>query len=103
MDCKKIIENGETYLGIELDSTRIKAILIGKDYKPLASGNHTWENRLEDGVWSYDFYGLAQYSSALEYCVHATRTCWTSTTTFVNTEKVLTMGRIISLLAYKSR
>ena len=43
----------KTYLGIELGSTRIKAVLIGEDFAPVASGGHDWENRLEDGVWTY--------------------------------------------------
>jgi len=46
------IEN-KTALGIELGSSRIKAVLIGEDYMPIASGSHDWENRLEDGVWTY--------------------------------------------------
>jgi sugar (pentulose or hexulose) kinase len=40
-------------LGIELGSTRIKAVLIGPDHAPLASGSHEWENQLVDGVWTY--------------------------------------------------
>ena len=40
-------------LGIELGSTRIKAQLIDADSKPIASGNFDWENRLEDGFWTY--------------------------------------------------
>ena len=40
-------------LGIELGSTRIKAVLIGPDHVPLASGSHDWENQLVDGLWSY--------------------------------------------------
>lgn len=43
----------DTYLGIELGSTRIKAVLIDKTHRPLASGDHTWENRYEDGKWTY--------------------------------------------------
>ena len=43
----------KTYLGIELGSTRIKAVLIGLDHQQLASGSHTWENRLENGLWTY--------------------------------------------------
>jgi len=43
----------ETYLGIELGSTRIKAVLIDKTHCVIASGNHTWENRLENGMWTY--------------------------------------------------
>ena len=50
---KQEIMDGETMLGIELGSTRIKAVLIGKDYMPIAFGSHTWENRYEDGVWTY--------------------------------------------------
>lgn len=50
---KQTIIDGKTALGIELGSTRIKAVLIGKDDKPVASGCHDWENRLEDGVWTY--------------------------------------------------
>ena len=45
------IREGKTVLGIELGSTRIKAVLIGADHSPIAAGNHDWENRLEDGVW----------------------------------------------------
>ena len=42
-----------TALGIELGSTRIKAVLVGQDHAPIASGDHTWENRLENGYWTY--------------------------------------------------
>ncbi|MCL1877406.1 MAG: FGGY family carbohydrate kinase, partial [Defluviitaleaceae bacterium] len=41
------------YLGIELGSTRIKSVLINEAYKPVAIGSHTWENRLENGFWTY--------------------------------------------------
>lgn len=50
---KKQIEEGRTALGIELGSTRIKAVLIGEDSVPLAAGSHEWENRLESGIWTY--------------------------------------------------
>ena len=43
----------ETALGIELGSTRIKAVLIDRNHRPIASGSHEWENRLENGVWTY--------------------------------------------------
>ena len=43
----------QTAIGIEFGSTRIKAVLIGRDHKPLASGSCGWENRLEDGLWTY--------------------------------------------------
>ena len=47
------IELGRTVLGIELGSTRIKAVLIGSDHNPIASGTFDWENRYENGVWTY--------------------------------------------------
>lgn len=43
----------KTYLGIEFGSTRIKAILVDEDSKVVASGAHDWENRLENGIWTY--------------------------------------------------
>jgi sugar (pentulose or hexulose) kinase len=47
------INAAETYLGIEFGSTRIKAVLIDRDHKLVASGSHTWENRFENGLWTY--------------------------------------------------
>jgi sugar (pentulose or hexulose) kinase len=52
-DIQKAIANGKTALGIEFGSTRIKAVLIGADHAPLASGSYEWENRYENGVWTY--------------------------------------------------
>ena len=52
-DIQKAIESGKTALGIELGSTRIKAVLIGEDHAPIASGSHEWENRYENGIWTY--------------------------------------------------
>ena len=40
-------------MGLELGSTRIKAVLIDMSFHPVASGEFTWESRLEDGVWTY--------------------------------------------------
>ncbi|MGN6273407.1 MAG: xylulokinase [Protaetiibacter sp.] len=42
-----------TFLGIELGSTRIKACVIDAEGRTLATGSHSWENRLEDGRWTY--------------------------------------------------
>ena len=42
-----------SFLGIELGSTRIKSVLIDEHGKLLASGAHDWENRLENGIWTY--------------------------------------------------
>lgn len=52
-DTQKAIESGKTVLGIEFGSTRIKAVLIGEDQAPIASGSHEWENRYENGIWTY--------------------------------------------------
>ena len=52
-DTQKAIESGKTVLGIEFGSTRIKAVLIGEDHLPIASGSHEWENKHENGVWTY--------------------------------------------------
>lgn len=57
------IREGKTTLGIELGSTRIKAVLAGPDHAPAASGSHDWENRLENGIWTYtlaDIWGGVQ-------------------------------------------
>jgi sugar (pentulose or hexulose) kinase len=52
-DTQKAIESGKTVLGVEFGSTRIKAVLIGEDHTPIAAGSHEWENRHENGVWTY--------------------------------------------------
>ena len=50
---KKNIEAGKTALGIEFGSTRIKAVLVDEHNVPVASGSHEWENRYENGIWTY--------------------------------------------------
>lgn len=50
---KNAITNGQTSIGIELGSTRIKAVLIGSNNMPLASGSYDWENSYESNVWTY--------------------------------------------------
>lgn len=52
-DVKNTIVNGKAVLGIEFGSTRIKAVLVDENNMPIASGDHGWENRLENGVWTY--------------------------------------------------
>ncbi len=47
------LNNGKAVLGIEFGSTRIKAVLVDGEGTPIASGSHDWENRLENGVWTY--------------------------------------------------
>ncbi len=62
LDPKSTIEQGKAILGIEFGSTRIKAVLIDEENKPIAQGCHEWENQLADGLWTYSteaiWYGL---------------------------------------------
>ncbi|MBQ6226968.1 MAG: FGGY-family carbohydrate kinase [Prevotella sp.] len=62
MNAKQTIESGKAILGIEFGSTRIKAVLIDEENKPIAQGSHEWENQLVDGLWTYSveaiWYGL---------------------------------------------
>ena len=53
LDAKSTIESGKAILGIEFGSTRIKAVLIDQENKPIAQGSHTWENQFVDGLWTY--------------------------------------------------
>jgi sugar (pentulose or hexulose) kinase len=69
IDGRQAIGEGRTALGIELGSTRIKAVLIGPDHGPLAVGNHDWENQFVDRIWTYSldavWTGLQQCYAAL--------------------------------------
>ena len=69
MDLKK------TALGIELGSTRIKAVLIDEKHIPIASGDYEWENQLVNGIWTYSMdsvhTGLRACFSALAANVRA--------------------------------
>lgn len=47
------IRAGKTALGIEFGSTRIKVVLIDDTYETIAAGDHSWENHLENGLWTY--------------------------------------------------
>ena len=53
MENRELIKSGKAVLGLELGSTRIKAVLVGDDYIPMASGSHEWENKLVDNIWTY--------------------------------------------------
>ncbi|WP_062298580.1 xylulokinase [Demequina maris] len=53
IDVAAAIAAGETSLGIELGSTRIKACLIGPDHEVIATGSHAWENQFVDRLWTY--------------------------------------------------
>lgn len=45
---------GNCFVGIELGSTTIKAVLIGSDLEPMASGSSTWSSQLVNGYWTYE-------------------------------------------------
>ena len=57
---KEMILAKETSLGIELGSTRIKAILVDRDNNPIATGGHDWENQYDDGIWTYSLDAIWQ-------------------------------------------
>ena len=59
------IVNGETALGIELGSTRIKGVLLTSEIETIAVGSYGWENKLENGVWTYD---LAEAWKGVQTC-----------------------------------
>lgn len=50
----KEFDQEKHYLGIELGSTRIKAVLINDDFETVASGSFDWENDFVDGIWTFD-------------------------------------------------
>lgn len=50
---KSTVVNGRAVLGIELGSTRIKAVLVNEQNQPIASGSHEWENQLVNNIWTY--------------------------------------------------
>ncbi len=62
MDLKK------TVIGLEFGSTRIKAVMLGEDHIPVASGSYTWENQLRDGIWTY---ALSDAEAGLQSCYAA--------------------------------
>ncbi len=76
---KQTIEQGKAILGIEFGSTRIKAVLIDAENKPIAQGSHEWENQLVDGLWTYNidriWYGLQDCYADLRKNVVAQYDC----------------------------
>ena len=74
MSAKELITSGQLNLGIELGSTRIKAILIGEDpNEVIAAGSFEWENQLVDGLWSYPldqvWHGLKEtFANLQQHC-----------------------------------
>ncbi len=74
MNAKDIISSGKAILGIEFGSTRIKAVLIDDTYAPIAQGAHDWENRLENGIWTYS---MSDIENGLRDCYKSlTKDVW---------------------------
>lgn len=67
-DWREAINQGRTALGIELGSTRIKAVLTGSDFAPIAVGSHDWENQFVDRIWTYS---LDTVRAGLQQCYAA--------------------------------
>ncbi|MGM9624413.1 MAG: FGGY family carbohydrate kinase, partial [Eubacteriales bacterium] len=65
---RNAVLSGNTCMGMEFGSTRIKAVLIDGDHNVVASGSVTWENRLQNGVWTYD---LADAVENMQKCYAA--------------------------------
>ena len=79
MTARQTIESGKAILGIEFGSTRIKAVLIDQENKPIAQGSHEWENQLVNGLWTYSteaiWYGLEDCYADLRRNVKAEYDC----------------------------
>jgi sugar (pentulose or hexulose) kinase len=52
-DAAASITRGDTALGIEFGSTRIKATLIAPDGTVIGGGAHAWENEFDGRYWTY--------------------------------------------------
>ncbi len=59
-DYSKLIADGQAVMGLEFGSTRIKAVLIDEEHNPIASGAHDWENKLENGYWTYSMDAIVE-------------------------------------------
>lgn len=84
---KTIIENGETFTGIELGSTRIKAVLISPEGNLLASGGFNWQNSQTDGIWTYP----------LEEVIDGLQKCYTDLKKDIQTRYGLTLKKTAAL------
>lgn len=62
---KKLIEQGDIYIGVELGSTRIKAVVADINGNVIASGGKSWENKFENDVWIYT---VDQIHTGLQEC-----------------------------------
>ncbi|MDC7227816.1 MAG: FGGY-family carbohydrate kinase [Spirochaetales bacterium] len=83
MEIIDYINSGETFLGIELGSTRIKAVLTKPDGTPIAGGGHSWENSQVDGIWTYP----------LEEVIEGIQACYTDLKNTIRKEYGLNLKR----------
>lgn len=60
MDIKRYLSEGRGSLGIELGSTRIKAVVIDDECKVIAIGSHSWENKFKNNIWTYSIEDIWQ-------------------------------------------
>jgi len=74
-------------LGLELGSTRIKAVLIDENHNCMASGSYSWENHLTDGVWTYP----------LEQAVEGVRACYADLRKNVEETYGVTLTRLAAI------
>ena len=65
---KQAILAGETCMGMEFGSTRVKAVLLNREHTVIAGGAVTWENKWEGGIWTYD---LADAVANMQACFSA--------------------------------
>lgn len=80
----EMIGNGRCALGIEFGSTRIKGVLVDENNRPVASGSHEWENRFENGIWTY----------SLQDIVAGMQSCYASLAQDVKSKYGVTLQRI---------
>lgn len=61
----------QTYLGLELGSTRIKAVAIDARHRPVSTGEYTWSSTYENGIWTYSLDQLfSGIQTALSGIIH---------------------------------
>ncbi|MDE5548553.1 MAG: ATPase, partial [Clostridia bacterium] len=80
----EMITSGACALGIEFGSTRIKGVLVDNQNRPIASGSHEWENRFENGIWTY----------SLEDIVTGMQDCFAKTAADVKQKYGVTLKKI---------
>jgi len=88
IDAKQAIVSGQAALGIEFGSTRIKAVLIDAEHNVIGTGTHDWENRLEDGLWTYS---LEDIHTGLQDC-YASLNAYVEKNYGVKIEKLAALG-----------